>query len=347
MSGAVRLILAVTVVLTGGAEAVRGDLFGAYALRGAFDLPAVSPFDVLADGRLVTLAGADVYTETGLGTRSFSFAGRLAGMDVPPYAAAFVRVSPDGSRLAVGNNGGASYANFKVGVFDTGTLAGGWFPAPHYEAEWFDGTRLGLTAGDFGQPSRVTMLDVTSNPGSPVNTTVVRNIGGAASGVTFDRSGRLYTGNGYAGQGPSGTGWIKAFEATAWQAALGGGPAVDFEGAGTLVADVLSAGSLGFDVEGNLHVGGGDFLGGIDVDYAGLVRHTAVAHALGGGGPAGTGDIRRFDPDSGNPANFYDVTYNAITGELYVRENARVWVYDVPEPAAAITCALVVFLRRR
>ena len=58
------------------------------------------------------------------------------------------------------------------------------------------------------------------------------------------------------------TGWIKAFEPADWMAPLTGGDPVDFEAEQTLIADLLSAASLGFDGEGDLYVGGGDLYGG-------------------------------------------------------------------------------------
>jgi hypothetical protein len=314
--------------------------FDDYALTGSFLLPSgASEFGVLGDGRLITLVGAAVYEESTAGSRSFVPEGTLPGMDVPGYGVAFASVSPDGTRLAVGNNGGASYSNFEVGVFDLTTLSGDWYSVNHFDAAWYDEDHLALTAGEFGQPSVVTMLDVTSSaPGSPVNPTVIENIGGASAGVTFDAAGNLYTGNGYAGTGPSGTGTLKVFDAAAWIPALGGGPAVDFEADGTLIGDVLSANALGLDAEGNLHVGGGDFGGG-DFGYAALIHASAVAGAVAGQGPVDTANpaqVRRFDPDAGSDFNFYDVDYNDVTGELYVREGQTVYVYAVPEPAAGL-----------
>jgi len=44
-------------------------------------------------------------------------------------------------------------------------------------------------------------------------------------------------------------------------APLSGGSAINFESSGTLVANLLSAAFLGFDKQGNLYVGGGDFAG--------------------------------------------------------------------------------------
>lgn len=332
--------LAGVMVLTAvGVQGARADAFTDYGLAETFNLPdEASVFDVLGDGRLITLVGTDVYAETTIGSRSFDSLGTLAGADFNSYGAAFLRVSPDGTRIAIGNSGGALYDNYQVGVFSLIALAGDWFDVNHYDAEWIDDTDLALTAGVFGDPSIVTALDTTITTGGPVNPTVIENIGGSSSGITFDAAGNLYTGNGYDGAGDSDTGWIKAFAPAEWKPDLTGGTPANFETGGTLIADLLSAASLGFDAEGNLHVGGGDYLGGAEQDNAALVRYSAVDDALAGEPVDTTNplDVRRFDPDSDSSFNYYDVNYNNFTGELYVREGATVYSYVVPEPTALL-----------
>ncbi len=343
--------LTVAVVATGLAPNARAANFDEYFLAGSFTLPnGAGLFDVLNDGRIVTLGGDEVYTETFVGAGDFQVAGTLPGADIAAFGAAFLRVSPDGARIAVGNNGGANLDDFQVGVFDLDGLSGAWFAAGHFQAEWFDDTRLGLTAGEFGSPGLVTLLDTTSPDSSqPINPTVVNNIGGASAGITFDVSGNLYTGNGFAIAGPSATGDIRHITASAWMAAMDGGAAVDFENDGTAVVDVLSATSLGFDGTGNLFVGGGDFGG--DLDYAAVVNASAIADALSGMGvidPLDPKQVLRLDPDELNDQNFYDVNFNNVTGDLYLRDGATVYRYAVPEPAtAALLFAMVAAMARR
>jgi len=333
--------------------AARADAFTDYGLVGTFDLPAAAKFDVLADGRLVTVVGTSLYAETAVGARTFTSLGVLPGASFPGGAfggPAFVRVAPDGTRVAIGNNGGSTWSEYRVGVFNLADLSGTWFNVPHYDAAWIDNRHLALTAGAWGAPSVVTALDTLAPAPEPTNPVLVENIGGASAGIAFDAAGRLYTGNGFATGGPSDTGAIKAFAPAAWAAALSGGAPVNFETSGTLVADLLSASPLAFDGEGNLLVGGGDYLGGLETDNAALLRHTALAAALGGGGPANPADptqVRRFDPDAGNPFSLYDVNYNAVTGEFYLRDGAHVWVYAVPEPATAALLAVALLARRR
>lgn len=327
------------------------NLFNAYTLDSQFTLPAGSgTYDVMPDGRIVALSdAAEVLVETAVGSRVFASAGTLPGATISTFGPSFIRVSPDGSSLAVGDG---NFGGGRVGVFNATTLAGTWFNAEHASAEWYDNDRVAIASGAFGQPSIVSVLESSSpDPANPINTTVIANIGGASGGITFDAAGRLYTANGFSTGGPSGTGAVKAFDPALWTPALSGGAAVDFEAAGTLVIDVLSGTSLGFDSEGNFHVGGGDFFGGTDLDFAALAEASAVQNALAGGGPVNSGDpaqTRRLDPDTLNLANFYGVNSNAVTDELYISSGGTVYVYT-PEPASLVLLGAVAALavRRR
>lgn len=315
--------------------------FDDYLLVRTFELPAgASTTDFFPDGRVVTLIGDQVHVETSVGSGNFTLHGTLPLADIGQFGAVFLRVSPDGTKLAVGNGGGASFFDFEVGVFDFDTLMGEWFPVDHFDAEWFDGTSLALTAGDFISPSVVSILDTLSDPQNPINPVVVDNIGGGSGGITFDEQDRLYTGNGFELFGPSGTGTVKAFDAESWMPALKGEPPVDFENDGILIVDVLSAAPLGFDAKGNLYVGGGDTEP--DFDFVALVNALAVADALNGFGPADPQDptqVRRLDPDEANEFNFYTVDYNQATNELYLRNfgETTVYVYGIGEVAPTVT----------
>ena len=330
----------------------RADAFDLYGPATPFDLPTgAGPFDAMSDGRLVTLVGSELFAETAVGSRSFDSIGTLDGGDFSDFGPAFIEVSPDGTRVAIGNGGGAGFDHYQVGVFNLENLDGDWFHVNHFSAAWFDDRSLALTAGVFGSPAFVTMLDVTGDPENPTNPLLIDGVGGASGGIAFDGEGRLFTGNGFQTEGPSTTGTLKSFDAEDWMAAWRGGDAVDFETSGSLIAELLSAGSLGFDSEGHLHVGGGDFDEG-DFDYGALIRASAIVDALGGRGPVDRDDpdrVRRFDPDGGDDFNFYSLGYNAFTGELYLRQGTRVYPFVVPEPSSGLLMMLgaVVFLRRR
>lgn len=313
-------------------RAARGEVFPGYQYSHTFTMPAgATVFDVLNDGRLIVLVGDDVHVETAAGSNSFSQTGTLPSADFPSFGPAFIRVSPDGSRIAVGNNGGASFSSYEVGVFDLVALTGVWFSANHFDAEWIDNTRLAVTAGDFVNPSVVTVLDTASaDPQNPTNPIIIGGIGGASGGIAFDFAGNLYTGNGFQTTGPSGTGAVKAFTKAAWEAALGGGPPLDFETGGILVVDILSASPLGFDGRENLFIGGGDFSSDADFDFVALVRSSAVADALSGMGAADPDDpneVWRLDPDKANGFNFFSANYNPILGRLYVHDGGGTTVH--------------------
>jgi len=336
-------VLVAAIVFVGATPALAvADSFDRYVPAGSFDLPAGSTgMDVLADGRAIALSADAVFVETDAGTRVFNSLGTLPGADIASFGVAFVAASPDSMRIAVGNNGGASGANYRVGVFDVPALTGVWFRAEHFDGAWYDDTLLALASGDFAT-GEVSVLDTLSpDPSAPVNVTVLGGIGGASGGVAFDNAGNLYAGNGFMSGGPSGTGAVKAFQAMAWQTALSGGAAIDFEAAGTLVVDILSAASLGFDPEGNLHVSGADH----DVskfDFAALVHHDNIRSALGGGPPADIldgGQVRRFDPDAGDDFNFYSIQANELTRELLIRSFGETTVYVYEDPAAPVPAA--------
>ncbi len=346
------LSTSITVLVSLANPAVaQANPFDEYTLVETWSAPAGASFDALPDGRLIAVdtTGA-VQIETAPGSRSFATAFNLPNPDFSSFGAAFISVSPDGGRIAVGNNGGASFTNFEVGVFDITGGGGDWFPINHVSAAWFDDQSLAISGGSF-TASNVSVLDVSSNPAAPSVTLIVDGVAGASAGVAFDAAGNLYTGNGFAAGTGSDTGAIKAFAAADWQAALAGAAAPNFETDGAFITDLLSAGSLGFDNDGNLHVGGGDLFGSGDGDYAALVRSDALDSVLAGGSaidPLDATNVRRFDPDAANTGNFYGVSFNAARGELYIGSDGVIYTY-VPEPAAglALLAALGVLVRRQ
>lgn len=341
-----------------GAPSAFGDAFDEYgrAYR-VFDTPPVGDgsFGVsgaaLADGRLVMVTGNGVWLESGVGTAVFD---EVAVFDAPMGGAvdpAFLTVSPGATRIAVGGGFGRPVAVFDVsalGTPDAPTLLtegekADYFRVGHYDAAWFDERHLALSAGDFGAPAFVSLLDTRSDPDIPVNDVVVSGIAGASSGVAFDPAGRLFTGNGFEDGFGSGTGWIKAFDASEWMAGA------DFESGGVLIGDVLSAGALEFDAFGNLAVGGGDF-GAFDAGYMGVIHASAIADAIAGMGAIDGGDpaqLKRLDP-RGDGLGYFGAAYNGATGELCVTDGTT-WYATAPGPgtAAVMVCAGVMMRRRR
>jgi hypothetical protein len=302
-------------------DAARRVQIADYVERPGFDVPGSGgPADVEPDGRILVLSGSTVFRETAPSSRAFVALGELPDADLSEFGASFLKISPDGSRIAVGNEGGASFDHFQVGVFTIASLTGAWFDAASFQAAWIDDRFVALTAGTFGSPSLVTALDTLSaDPLHPSNRTIIDNIGGASGGIAFDHHRNLYTGNGFAISGPSTTGTVKAFRRADWRAALRGGSPLDFEAQGTPIVTALSAAPLAFDAGGNLFVGGADFGGG-DIDFAAFISRAAVRSALAGGGPVDTSDpaqARKVDPD---PAadSAYGVIVNPQRDEVYL-----------------------------
>jgi hypothetical protein len=295
-----------------------------YSLQGTFSVPTgVGPVDSTPDGRLVLLEGATIRLETAPGSRNFPVLATLPGANIPTFGPAFITVSPDGTRVAVGNNGGTNFATYEVGVFTlSANPVGQWFSVNHFDGEWLDNRYVGLTAGDFVSPSIVTALDTQSPvPASPNNPVLVSNIGGGSGGIAVDPSGRLYTANGFTTMGPSLTGDIRAASAAAWQSALGGGPNVNFEASALRAIRLLSGYPLAFDADGNLAVGGGDSSGAGTTGFVGLVSAASLNAAISTGIPVNPADssvVRRLDPDPA-PNSLYSVTSNPARQELYVR----------------------------
>lgn len=327
-------LIAVLALLAAAPPARADDKIGIndYVQRRSFDFPAPPDVaDVLADGRIVVLSGTEVFEETTPSSRVFVSLGTLPEADFNEFGATFFKVSPDGHRVAVGNNGGADFDHFQVGVFRFPALTGTWFDVNSAEAAWIDDRLLAITAGAFGTPSIVTAFDTAStDPAHPVNPTIIANIGGASGGIAFDRHANLYTANGFSTTGPSATGEIKAFSHAAWRAALRSGTPIDFEAGGTTIVTVLSGSPIAFDASDNLFVGGGDFFGGGDINFAAFVSHRAVHAALHGGGQVDTSDpaqVRKVDP-SPAASSAYDVIINRRRSEVYLRcATADVFVF--------------------
>jgi len=345
-SGAVVACAALALQAPAQAGMTAFDVYGASWREIA--LPPVGPgsfsvaLDALADGRLVAATGLSVFVETAVGSGLFAQAatvdGALVGGSTDP---SFLSVSPDGSKIALGAGFGKPVVVFDASVLSTtapGSItaaAASVFHVDHFSAAWADDSSLAIASGAFGSPSIVSLLDVTSDPLSPVHTTVVANIGGASGGVAFDAAGNLYTSNGFdLGPGGTGTGAVKAFAPSQWSPAS---PAPDFESAGQFVIDILSASSLAFDGEGDLFVGGGDSFGPGETGFLAVVRAGAVQSALAGAGPIDplSADVRRLDP-LGDGSGLYSVFFNEATGELYAQAGGRLFA-TLPSPGGAAT----------
>jgi hypothetical protein len=323
-----------------GTEGARAEV-PAYQLVGSFSLGTGAdrgPVDVLPDGRLIRVSGdGRIAVQTAVNAGTFATVGSIDASLLSTFGASFVKVSPSGQTVAIGDNTfgpGGKVLLVNAAAFSTVSAS----PAtavtvPNAEAAWSgEGT---LFVSGFGSGSVLSRVDVSAG----VATTVVTGIGDASGGVAV-RDGRLYTGIGFDFSGPR-AGEIRAFDL----AALSGSGAVAFE-SGALIGDVLSAFSLGFDGLGNLTAGGGDFNTG-DTGAAAVVDGAAVLAAALGGPPVTAGQSLRLSP--AGPGGFYGTLFNGATGELLVIEGGTAYRYAVPTPAgvALLLCGLGVGMRRR
>lgn len=312
-----------------------------YSLVGTFSAPT-GTWDVLPDGRVIGLTGATFVVESAPGAGDYGALGSVDPALISPFGATFIRVSPDGSRIAIGDNNFGPSASVLLVNAAALNLGG---PAPvasvaaaNTEAVWTSNSTLFVSG--FGSSPSVSRIDADALTAA----LVVDNVGSGSGGVASDGT-RLFVGVGF-DFGPAGgdTGLVRAFDL----ASLGGlaSPPVEFD-SGAAVADALSASSLGFDALGNLLVGGGDFFAGSDdFGYAAVVDAAAVAAALAGGPISPDAAELRLSPFG--PGAFYSVRFNAFTGELLVSDGALIARYAVPAPAAGAALALAgVFAARR
>ena len=327
-------VLALLVISALGIPArAHADTFADYQIRSdsSFHFPTIgggtqgpASFDVLGDGRIVGvstvgdgtgLGTPHVFVETAFGSRTFDVLGTLplGGGNWFDFGAAFLQVSPDGQRIAIGDNNG------RVGVVATASLSGigtaavAWHDTTsHFPflAKWVNDSQLAFT--HFGGVSALE-LGPSANPASPVIRSLVTGIDGASSDLAIDGDGYLYTANGFDfNPGGSTTGEIRRFAPTKWQPGLSGGPAANY-GNPADAEDFITYGSgssLETDGHGNLAIGGADTSDTPQQNQVGIVR--IADHQL-----------RQLDPNTQNPddeSNNYTLVHNHVTGEIYVYE---------------------------
>jgi hypothetical protein len=255
----------------------------------------------------------------------------------PAMDPCFVALTPDGEKIALGGGLDKPLYVFPTSLLSvaspvnlttaaTTTAAVKRYDLPYYSGT-FDGERWLLldVGGDVLGTSFVEAIDtdapvMVNDAGAPATVSVIPLIPGASGGIAVDAAGDLVTGNGWDPSGADGdagatrTGEIMIFSAAVVNAALSGGPAIDYETGGHLVAaNLLSADSLGFDSAGNLDVGGGDVFGTTGhYGYADVVSAAVVQRALAGGAPAdesNPGEVATVAPDPCKNDDWTGITY--------------------------------------
>ncbi|MFN0011647.1 MAG: hypothetical protein ACKVS8_08400 [Phycisphaerales bacterium] len=295
-----------------------------YTLVGSFPLSA-SAWDITADGRVMRIVGDTLSVQDAPNAPTYSPIGSVAPGLVSPFGASFLRIAPDGFRVAIGDNNFGPGAS--VLIANTASALPGPVPtvsiaSPNTDAAWADNQTLYVSG--YGSGSELNRLDTAAL----TSQTVISGIGEGSGGVAI-RAGLLYTGIGF--DFGAATGDIRAFSL----AALASAAAPVAFSTGTFTTNALSASSLGFDPFGNLLVGGGDFFSGSpDFGYATVIDTASPLQARLQLSPAG-------------PSAFYGIRFNTATDELLVVADGTAYRYAIPAPGAAVALAFLVPLAAR
>lgn len=324
--------LAATALLTNVCPVIAAP--PAYTLVGSYPAPGPT-FDVAPDGRIYALSGNAILRQIDVNGPAFHQVAQLPAGSINAFGASFIRFSPDGHHLAIGDgNFTSSAAVYIVNADPLDTAATSAAPAsivstissPNFDAAWNSSSELFITGArstDF--VPLVNRVDITS-PSAPTVATVITDVGLASGGVAL-RSGNLYIGSGFLP-----TGEVRRFDL----GALTPSSPAPFA-SGSLIGSYLSASPLAFDNVGNLLAGGGDtFSGTSETGYAAVVDLADPSNFL------------RLSP--AGPTASYSVNFNHATNELLVFDslNNTVHRYAVPAaPTAGLLGLGVLFVSRR
>ncbi|APR82668.1 Hypothetical protein A7982_08017 [Minicystis rosea] len=248
--------------------------------------------------RLLAASGRTVSLLQTFGTSDWLPVAVLDTTD-PNMDPAFLSITPDGERIALGSGLGKPLYVFPTSILSAPTPVvlttspdARRFDLSYYSAAFRDARYLFVNAGgaELGQ-SYIFAVDTLSPTSELIP--VIDDIAGASGGIAFDAAGDLVTGVGWDPNGTR-TGELKIFDAASIDALLMGGGSLDYDTEGHVLATgMLSADSLGFDDDGNLFVGGGDVFGTSGHHgYVNIIDQSVVTRVLADGAPA----------DAGNPA---------------------------------------------
>jgi len=253
-------------------------LYSDGGLSNGYDLPIIESdsfetwccmFDTLPDGRLVIANGLSIYLETTYQSGVFNVAATI------PISsdASFLKVSPDGTKIAFGIGYGSPLIVFDVSLLDpsdplqlfTADGEGNYTPisgvslfnVEHYDAVWWDDVHLLINTEAGGwDNSIIGALNVSTGNGL----SIITGFPGASGGVCLDNYNNLITGIGKNFSEDVYTGNIYAYPASTIQAIIDGGSSISYSD-GTFLCKTLSAGHMIVDQNNCLFVGGGDFVG--------------------------------------------------------------------------------------
>lgn len=284
-------------------------------------------------GRMIAAANDEIYLQRNFGASVWMTVARVAA----PMDPSFIRVSPGGTRVALGEGPGRPLAVFAPSVLSVdepplldehvGVLQ---IVADYYDATWLDERYLfvnsgAIVGGSLG--SRIFALDTEGADPRANWIPIIEEIPGASGGVAFDRHGNLITGIGYGLQEGFDTGQLKIWPAADVLATLEDATSgLAYTNTGHVLAEgMLSAASLGVDANGNLYVGGGDVFGGSgNFGYAALLDASVLERALDGGAPLdreNPEEFRKIAPDPCENDDFTSVLFVESLDMLVVSAN--------------------------
>jgi len=279
-----------------------------YSVVGTFLLPTGgSVFDAGADGRLFAVdESGHVLRQNTVNGSAWTPLGSLSAGSLPSFGPGFVHPSPDGTRLAIGDNGNADHVLIvQVSALNTAipTTPQG-IAVPNFDGAWTASGQMYINGGPFGSPS-LWRVDVTAGTAAAV----VTGLGDASGGVAA-RAGRVYTGIGLDLSGAR-TGEVRSFDLGSLNSAPS--PVTFFTG--LLAATANSASALAFDAAGNLIIAGS---GGVAVFELSTSQ--------------------RYDLPRLSPSGFYSAVFDNATGEILVRDfgSPTVERFAVPSPGVLL-----------
>jgi len=263
-------------------------------------------------GRLLAVNGNKVYLQKNYGSSQWVEVANTGSVTMDP---SFVRISKSGTEIAIGLGYNQKLLFFNASLLNPSspnltTHANVLqVTADYYDGAWRDDNTFFINGGaKIGSTytSGVIGYTLTTGAGAPTVSSgpyqVINSLTGASAGLSFDSAHNFVTGIGYLPSPVNRTGEIRIWSASTINAIISGGSSVAYATGLILANNILSADSLGFDADDNLHVGGGDAFGvggASENGYMALVRQSACASALGGGGAvneAGS-DYRELAPD--------------------------------------------------
>ncbi len=319
--------------------------------------------DIETQGLLIAATGRNIYLQRGQGASEWDVVATMPA----PMTPQFIHFSPDGSKIALGPRYGDSLL-----VFPTAILSVDEPPlltedesviqfdciGEYYDGDWLDNRYFVLgfvnvppcdywwSNPECNIEGVVGSVDTeVEDPSTHLGSLLIHNIPGIPGDVEIDSNGNLITGIGFSHSGRGGE--IKVWAPDEWDPVNGSN--LDYEANSKIVSqNLLSAGFIGEDHEGNLHVGAGiksfehdaqfAYNGPTEHGYAALIREGIVNDIATGARtiPVSDGDrsdnyeYKYFPPD-----NCQDDTVTPIIADHSGRRLAVMLNFDDDDCASS------------